>query len=110
MISDTQTLDPNTSIREMCRLLRVSRATVYRRKNTSKPNAAVETNQPKHVLGEENIFLRDEIEKIVLKHHWYGYRRVQSNPLVSANSPKVLSCEQEGHSRESQARAARDAA
>ena len=77
MISDIQTLDPNTSIREMCRLLRVSRATVYRRKNTSKPNAAVETNQPKHVLNAKNIFLRDEIEKIVLKHHWWGYRRVQ---------------------------------
>ena len=78
MICDTQTLNPNTSICEMCRLLRVSRATVYRRKAIIKPTAMViENNQPKHVLGEENIFLRDEIKKIMLKHHWWAYRHVQ---------------------------------
>ena len=83
MISDTQTMYPNTSIRELCRLLHVSRATTYRRRSLNKPIVSdmevptSKVNQPKHILGEENIFLRDEIEKVVLKHHWYGYRRVQ---------------------------------
>ena len=72
----------------MCRLLRVSRATVYRCKNTSKPVAAVETSQAKHALSKENIFLRDEIEKIVVKHHWWGYRRVQKQLARQREQPE----------------------
>ena len=94
MICDTQTMLPKTSTRELCRLLRISRATIYRRKATIKPTAMVtENNQPKHVLAEENIFLRDEIEKIVLKHHWWGYRRVQKQLArqgIYVNRKRVL--------------------
>ena len=94
MICDTQTMLPKTSTRELCRLLRVSRATIYRRKAISTPIAVVmENNQPKRVLNEENIFLRDEIEKIVLKYHWYGYRRVQKQLArqgIHVNRKRVL--------------------
>ena len=73
----------------MCRLLRVSRATVYRRKAIIKPTAMVTgNNQPKHVLGEENRFLQEEIEKIVLKHHWWGYRRVQKQLARQREQPE----------------------
>ena len=78
----------------MCRLLRISRATVYRHKAISTPTATViENNQPKHILSEENVLLRDEIEKIVLKHHWWGYRRVQKQLArqgVHVNRKRVL--------------------
>ena len=78
----------------MCRLLRISRATVYRHEAISTPIAvATENNQPKHMLNAENIFLRDEIEKIVLKHHWWGYRRVQKQLArqgVHVNRKRVL--------------------
>ena len=94
MICDTQTMYPNASTRELCRLSHVSRATTYRQYGSNKliaseaKVATSKTNQPRHVLGEENIFLRDEIEKVVLKHHWYGYRRVQKQLARQREQPE----------------------
>ena len=73
--------------RELCRLLRVSRATTYRRQAMKQlpvplnavsavgfePEPVTIKSQP---VNEENIFLRDEIEQLVLKHPWHGYRRI----------------------------------
>ena len=89
--------------RELCRLLRVSRATTYRRqvKQVPVPLSAVLAvaselktvtikSQP---VNEENIFLRDEIEQLVLKHPWHGYRRITkllARKGIQVNRKRVL--------------------
>jgi putative transposase len=92
MISEVQTLHPSASTRELCRLLRVSRARVYRARtppdSTQTPSSASEAK-----LNAENAFLRDEIERIVLKHPWYGYRRVHKQlgrQGIRVNHKRVL--------------------
>lgn len=94
MISEVQTLHPSASTRELCRLLRISRAQVYRTRtaanSTWTPSSASES---KLKLDAENAFVRDEIEGIVLKHPWYGYRRVHKQLQrqgIRVNHKRVL--------------------
>ena len=103
MISDTKLMHANASTRELCRLLRVSRATTYRRqvKQVPVPLNAVSAAGSKpdpvtiksQAVNEENIFLRDEIEQLVLKHPWHGYRRITkllARKGIHVNRKRVL--------------------
>ncbi len=95
--------------RELCRLLRVSRATTYRRqvlKQLPVPLVALPTvaselgsvtiksqSTQSQAVNEENIFLRDEIEQLVLKHPWHGYRRITkllARKGIHVNRKRVL--------------------
>jgi putative transposase len=94
MISEVTAMHPGASTRELCRLLRVSRARVYRDRTpleaTQTPSSSPET---KVKLNAGNAFLRDEIEGIVLKHPWYGYRRVHAQlerQEIHVNHKRVL--------------------
>lgn len=64
LIEQVHEAHPAYSIRQMCRSLQVNRSWYYRRK--AEPMA----------LSEEEIALRDEIERIILDFPGYGYRRV----------------------------------
>jgi putative transposase len=104
MISDTKLMHEGASTRELCRLLRVSRATTYRRqmpKQIPVPLtvhcAATPESKPIKIksqpLNEENIFLHDEIEQLVLKHPWHGYRRITkllARKGIHVNRKRVL--------------------
>jgi putative transposase len=92
MISEVNTMHPGASTRELCRLLRLSRARVYRART---PSEATQTRSSasEAKLKAENALLRDEIEGIVLKHPWYGYRRVQKQlerQGIRVNHKRVL--------------------
>jgi HTH-like domain len=94
MISDTKLMHEGALTRELCRLLRVSRATtprtvVKQSNHAPVPLGAVAVVAPElepvtiksssiqsEPVRAENIFLRDEIEQLVLKHPWHGYRRI----------------------------------
>ena len=95
--------------RELCRLLRVSRATTYRRqvlKQIPVPLIALSLvaaelgsvtiksqSTQNQAVNEENIFLRDEIEQLVLKNPWHGYRRITkllARKGIHVNRKRVL--------------------
>jgi hypothetical protein len=109
MISDTKLMHEGASTRELCRLLRVSRATTYRRQMLKQlpvplvalPIVASELGSvtiksqstQSQAVNEENIFLRDEIEQLVLKHPWHGYRRITkllARKGIHVNRKRVL--------------------
>jgi hypothetical protein len=77
MMSEVKPMHPHASTRDLCRLLRVSCARVYRDRtppdSTLSPSSASES-KPKR--DAKNRLRRDEIGGIVLKHPWFGYRHM----------------------------------
>jgi putative transposase len=63
MIEQARQQHPELAIERLCDLFEVSRSWYYER-----------ADQPAH--SEEDIALRDEIERIILEFPGYGYRRV----------------------------------
>jgi putative transposase len=59
----SQATDPNVDVQRLCRLAGLPRATYYR-------------HQTKHSREAADCELRDVIQRICLKHVFYGYRRV----------------------------------
>lgn len=98
MISEVQTLHEPASTRELCRLLRISRASLYRAREQDEALPAAPAAQPgipapEKQLTLENVFLRDEIESLVLKHPWHGYRRITkllARKGIHVNRKRVL--------------------
>ena len=98
MICDTKMMHEGASTRELCRLLRVSRASLYRAREQDEVQQVRPAAQPaipasKERLSFENVFLRDEIEQLVLKHPWHGYRRITkllARKGIHVNRKRVL--------------------
>ena len=97
MICDTKLMHEGASTRELCRLLRVSRASLYRAREQDEvlpaPAAQPANPAPEKRLTLENVLLRDEIESLVLKHPWHGYRRITkllARKSIHVNRKRVL--------------------